>query len=162
MSDSFRDIVANSPKLQANFHTFTAKVIAEAKLEFGVNLEKNDLVGLHAVRVVTLSGDESLGDTWRQELIATNDVVKRSLKAQELGAALSNVESPQHKKVQEEWKKLSIQQRMSRARELDAAKPKAAAAPAPLTGAERAKAIRDMATLRGSERIALARKYGLT
>jgi len=160
MSDSFRDIVANSPKLQANFHTLTDKIIAESKAEFGVVLEKNDLVDLHAVRVATLSGDERLGDTWRSELIATNIAVKKSVAARELGAALANVESPQHKKVQEDWDRLSIHQRMARARELDAAKPKQAA-PAPLTGADRAKAIRDIQTLRGGARISAARKAGL-
>ncbi|MBO6603683.1 MAG: hypothetical protein JJ949_10655 [Roseicyclus sp.] len=161
MSEDFKDIVSRNSNLQAAFHTFTDKIIAEAKAEWGVELSKSDLADLSAVKVVTLSGgNEELGDTWKQELTQTNEDVKRAIQIRELAEAFADEEHDLHDTVQEEWASLSIHQRMARARKMDAAKKK----PEPkakLTDAERKAAVEALKNVRGSEKIRRARELGL-
>jgi len=159
MSTEFKHLVSSSVQLQNRWGTITDQLADQIQSDFGVAVTKSQLAELECVRLAVLSGDTDLLATFDVE-VQRIPAVRTAVKSQELISALSNVEDPAHKQSQEEWKKLSIQQRMSRARELDAAKPKAAA-PAPLTGADRAKAIRDIQTLRGGARIAAARKAGL-
>ena len=161
MSDSFRDLVSENPKLQATFHTFTDKIIAETKAKFGVDIDKNTLAEMHAVKVATLSGDESLGDTWKQELLNSNQAVQNAVKAQELAVALKDANHKNHDQVQKDGRKLPIHTRMAEARNLDAASNAKPKQKAELTDAERKKAIHEISTLRGGAKIAAARKYGL-
>lgn len=161
MGDNFKDIVSRNSHLQAAFHTFCDKIIAEAKAEWGVELNKSDLADLSAVKVVTLSGgNEDLGDTWKQELTQTNEEVKRAIQIRELAAAFSDEEHGLHDAAREEWESLSIHQRMAQARKIDAAKKK----PEPkakLTNAERKAAVESLKNVRGAEKIRRARELGI-
>ncbi|WP_227285805.1 hypothetical protein [Boseongicola sp. H5] len=161
MSDNFKDIVSRNSNLQAAFHSFTDKIIAEAKSEWGIDLDKAALADLSAVKVVTLSGgNEELGDTWKQELTQTNEDVKRAIQIRELAAAFADEEHDLHDAVKEEWASLSIHQRMARARKMDAAKKK----PEPkaqLTDADRKAVAESLKHVRGAERIRRARELGI-
>lgn len=161
MSDSFRDLVSANPKLQAAFHSFTDKIAAEVQVKYGVAVDKSALAELTAVKVVTLSnGDESLGDTWEKELIHSNSEVQQAIKIKEFAAAFADEDHANNNDVQEAWNRLSIHQRMARAREMDRAK----ITPKPtvkLTEAERKKAIHEIKNLRGGAKIAAARAAGL-
>ena len=161
MDSNFRNLVSANPKLQAAFHSFTDKIAAEVQVKYGVAVDKSVLAELTAVKVVTLSnGDESLGDTWEKELIHSNSEVQQAIKIKELAAAFADEGHANHNDVHEDWNRLSIHQRMARAREMDRAngKPKQKVE---LTDAEKKQAIHEISTLRGGAKIAAARKYNL-
>lgn len=159
--ENFRNMVAGNSKLQAAFHTFTDKIIAESKAEWGVDLDKATLADLHAVKVVTLSGgNEELGDTWKQELEKSNVDVRRAIQVREMAAAFADETHDLHDAAKEQWESLSIYQRMAKAREMDATR-KAPEPKPKLTDAERKAALEAMKHVRGAERIRRARELGI-
>lgn len=159
MSTEYKDIISNSPELLARHHTITDRLAAKVREDFGVEISKEELSDLSSVRVTVLSGDETLLATFDAE-IERHPGVTAAKKERALLQALSDKKDPAHDAAREAFDKLSPQAKITRARELDAAKPAAEKRPE-LTDAERKAALRDIKNLRGSAKIAAARKAGI-
>jgi len=159
MSENFKNIVASSPELQARWHAITDKMAGKVRADFGVNLTKEEMADMASVRLAVLSGDESLLSTFDTE-IQRHPGVAKAAKERELVRILSDKDDPAHDHARTEWDSLSPHEKIRRAREIDAAKP----APKPrekLSVEEQAQALKDVSKLRGSARIAEARRRGV-
>lgn len=161
--DNFRAIVAQSPELQARWHTITDTLIAEAKAKFGVDLAKEDLADMTTVRLFTMTG-EMIGDPLEQ-MQQTIPALKQAAKVRELREAITREDHPNHTTAVEELTSKSPAERMRLAREGGATLPGAYGpddSASELTPAEREAAIQRIAKLRGGAKIAEARRLGLS
>lgn len=77
--DTFRQLVAQSPELQARWHTITDDLINTAKSRWGVDIAKEDLATISAVKLFTLTG-EKIGDPLEQ-MAQSMPAIKRAIGA---------------------------------------------------------------------------------
>ncbi|AZQ66827.1 hypothetical protein EF888_06540 [Silicimonas algicola] len=160
MSEEFRRIVATSPELQARWHTMTDRLAAKVREDFGVEVPKEELAQVLCVRLAVLSGDEDLLTTFDAE-IQRHPGVAQAAKERELVRILADQKDPAHDHARNEWNRLSPHEKIRRARQIEAAQPKTAK-PKILSVEEQAAAIKMVSQLRGGDRIAMARKLGLS
>lgn len=162
-SDTFRASVAASPELQARWHMISEALINEARSKWGVDLTKEDLADSDnsALRLFVLTG-EKIGDPLKT-MAQTLPSIKRAIESRELRDAITREDHTNHAAAMAEWDSLSPQAKMQKAREIEAAappKPKLEE-PVEMTREEQVAALNRLSNLRGSARIAEARRLGL-
>lgn len=160
--DTFRAQVAASPELQARWHTITDQLISEAREKLGVELEKQDLASLSAVKLFVYTG-EMIGDALEQ-CQKTLPAMKKAVELRELREAISREDHANHESALEALNSKSPAERMRLARESGATLPGAESGdePEPMAPNAKAAALARLSNLRGSARIAEARRLGLS
>ncbi len=162
-TDSFRANVAASPELQARWHTITEALISEARDKWGVELTKEDLADSNnsSLRLFVLTG-EKIGDPLEQ-MQQTLPALKKAQEVRELRDAITREDHAEHDAAMQELEALAPAARMAKAREMGANFDGAVnEEPASMNAEQKAAALKRLATLRGSAKIAEARRLGLT
>lgn len=149
--------LASHTSERARFEAYTDKLQKDALSDFGVHIEKAELANLPSVRLFVLTS-EVIGDV-KEEMARDLESVRNAKKAKELADAVSNPEHSQHDAELARLNALPPHQRMSAARELQAAQP--AQEVRVMTAEERAKAIAEINRLPFHQRIQASRKVGL-
>lgn len=151
--ESFRRTIQSSPILRERWIQVTDKRIADAA-SVGVTIDREDCLRVDAIRAETISGDSEVGQAWLDQAQEVIPQFKESAERARLAEALAKKDADAMAAVA----KMSPTERMKFARAIPGQPEQR---PKELTSEEREAALREISTLRGSARLAAARKAGL-